>query len=306
VFRAVLVRRGLSAARVVGGSTLPALPRELGRRVLMDSWSVAGLGVVTGVLAREVLGCLILVTMGCRFFCESFLVSRLPKPVAGGGIGVVEVLGRGTGVSAGGFVGTVVVTVLEGGGTGLVPGVGEVADLIVADASIDACLGTGIGVEDVTRGAGWPRCGRGTGVSTGGGGTDVGLGVIWGGGTGVSILVRFAWGFAGAELAGGLELGAEAGAEVEADVDVDTDADADDGADDGADAGAGVGAGAGAEAGAGAGAEVGAGADTDVEAEAGAEFSAFSMLISGGPASDIESRFRFLELDLDLLGIALV
>lgn len=62
----------------------------------------------------------------------------------------MEVLiGGGTGVSAGGLVGTVVVTV--GGGTGLVPPAGDVAGLtaVIDDDSEDIGYGTGTGVLEV-------------------------------------------------------------------------------------------------------------------------------------------------------------
>lgn len=61
------------------------------------------------------------------FFWVSFRVSLLVRTLAGGRIGVVEILGGSIGVIAGGLVGTVVVVVVvvvigmdvEGGGAGL-------------------------------------------------------------------------------------------------------------------------------------------------------------------------------------------
>jgi len=105
-------------------------------------------------------------------------------------MGVVDVLaGVGTGVSAGGLVGTVVVVaalLLAGVGTGvaartgidtgagLVPGIGEAAGF-TAEAVGDGWTGRGTGVVDTTV-VGCNTCGGGTGVSTGGG-SELGLGI---------------------------------------------------------------------------------------------------------------------------------
>ena len=84
------------------------------------------------MLARD--DCLVLVVSGCNVFC-SFRVSLLPKSRVGGRIGVVDVLiGGGTGVSAGGLMGTVVVVV------------GVAGDEAVAAAPV-AGAGVGAGVE---------------------------------------------------------------------------------------------------------------------------------------------------------------
>ena len=84
---------------------------------------------------------------------------------------MVEVLrGNGTGVSAGGLIGTVVVTLDDGAG---LVAEDEAADLVVAmDASEATGSGTGTGVLDAV--AAWeilPRCGTGTGVSVSAEGT---------------------------------------------------------------------------------------------------------------------------------------
>jgi hypothetical protein len=103
-------------------------------------------------------------------------------------MGVVDVLmGGGTGVSAGGLVGTVVVVTVAGG-TGLVcpEDAAILAATIEESEGMVTSTGTGIGVLEVK--VVLPSCGTGTGVSTGiegeaaavvgCGGADGGRGVI--------------------------------------------------------------------------------------------------------------------------------
>ena len=144
VLRAVLARRGLSAADEGCGSWLIALPREPGRRPAYPS----GAGVVRGVGPREAdclgggsevacdggttgVGCSICCCCCIVLFAASPRVSLLvaSRPGTGGAMGVVDFLpsgiGIGTGVSAGNLTGTDVVVVLGFG-------VGESADRVAA------------------------------------------------------------------------------------------------------------------------------------------------------------------------------
>ena len=117
VFRAVLARRGRSAASEGCGSWLIVLPRERG---LGDGAS--GAGVVRGVAPWEVdcfvggiaidLSCC---CCCCVLFAASCRVSRLVVSQTGVTICVIDffgdMAGGGIGVSAGDLVGTIVVTV---------------------------------------------------------------------------------------------------------------------------------------------------------------------------------------------------
>lgn len=185
VFRAVLARRGRSAARDGGGSWLVAFPpRDAGRRaaaavgaVEADCASDSANGVAgIGVAARDG-------GVGSSFTCScfravAFLVSR-----TGGRIGVVDFLGDdargGTAASSPGA--SVVVAVAFGEATAPMLGAGEVPDIVPIGWSRPG-IGTGMGVVDCGPTTVPPgvSCVRGAGVSWFGCDVAVVLGVSCG------------------------------------------------------------------------------------------------------------------------------
>lgn len=120
VFRAVLARRGRSAAKDGCGSWLVALPRDAGRRVIVvvmvavvEAASGSGLGMDSGLAERERSPVAVWAVRGSSCWCScARLVWVLRVSLVGGKIGVMDFFGEMTG----GRMGVSVGGSLTGGG----------------------------------------------------------------------------------------------------------------------------------------------------------------------------------------------